>query len=90
MVEAALREYKPYEVQEEILRGLEPGTENLDGLVQDFLQIWQQQPQKTKILCFYEQRASPIGNIVGGEKRIVSYISFTFRIGVDYQHRILL
>lgn len=72
MLEAALKHHESYEVQPEILQGLEPGTEYLKGLVEDFLRVWRSQKARIKILCFYEQRSSPISDIVGGgPKRIV-------------------
>ena len=72
MIEAALNQYKSYEIQPEILHSLEPGTEYLRGLVGDFLNIWRSQKPKFKILCFYDQRASPVSAIVGrGPIRIV-------------------
>ena len=74
MVEAALTQHESYEIQPEVLRGLEQGTEYLKGLVGDFLRVWRSQPRKTKILCLYEQKASPISSIVGkGPRRIVRY-----------------
>ena len=72
MVEAALEKHQSYEVQEGILRDLQPGSENLDTLVTHFLNAWRSQPKKPGILCFYEQRVSPVGKIVGGTERIVS------------------
>lgn len=72
MVQAALNKYESYEVQPEILHSLEPDTEYLSTLVADFLDIWRSQKSKFNMLCFFEQRASPISSIVGeGLKRIV-------------------
>jgi len=72
MIEAALTQHKSYEVQPDMLHGLEPGTEWLKGLVDDYRRVWRSQLKRTKILCLYEQRASPLSSIVGDvPKRIV-------------------
>jgi len=72
MIAAALTQHKSYEVQPDMLHGLEPGTEWLKGLVDDFWRVWRSQHRRTKILCLYEQRASPLSSIVGDvPKRIV-------------------
>jgi hypothetical protein len=72
MIAAALTQHKSYEVQPDMLHGLEPGTEWLKGLVDDYRRVWRSQLKRTNILCLYEQRASPLSSIVGdGPPRIV-------------------
>lgn len=72
MIAIALTQHKFYEVQPDMLHGLEPDTEWLKGLVDDYWRVWRSQLKRTKILCLYEQRASSLSSIVGDVlKRIV-------------------
>lgn len=74
MVEAALSQHESYAVLPEVMHGLEPGTEHLRLLVEDFLNIWRLRQKKIKILCFFEQKPSSISSIVGeGPKRRVGH-----------------
>ncbi|KAJ9644080.1 hypothetical protein H2199_003948 [Coniosporium tulheliwenetii] len=67
MLEAALREYEPDQVQEEVLRILEPGNEFLQDLVDRFGET-QSQANKAPVACFFELKSSNVGAIVGGEQ----------------------
>lgn len=73
MLEAALREYEPDQVQEEVLRILEPGNEFLQDLVDKFGET-RSQANKAPIACFFELKSSNVGAIVGGWARTVCRI----------------
>ncbi|KAK4991376.1 hypothetical protein LTR66_006561 [Elasticomyces elasticus] len=68
MLEAALREYEPEQVQEDVLRILKPGDEFLQELVDKFGET-RSQANKAHVACFYELKPSNVGAIVGGQAR---------------------
>ena len=70
MLEAALREYEPDQVQGEALRILQPGDEFLQDIVDRFGKI-RPQLNKAQVACFYELKSSNIGAIIGGQARTV-------------------
>lgn len=68
---AARQEYEEDEVQQDVLRILEPGNEFLQEIVDEFSKT-RKQANKAQIACFYELKSSNIGSIVGPQKRMVS------------------
>jgi hypothetical protein len=72
MIEAALREHAPEQVQHEVLRILEPGNEFLQDLVDAFGKT-RSGPNKAQVACFYEMRPSNVGAMVGGQARTVCW-----------------
>lgn len=72
MLEAALREYELEQVQEEVLRILEPGNEFLQDLVDKFGET-RSQASKAHVACFFELKSSNVGAIVGRQARTVRW-----------------
>ena len=70
MIQAAYREYKPEQVQEEVLQILQPGNEFLQDLVDKFGET-RAQKHKAKVACFFELKPSDVGAIVGRRARVV-------------------
>ena len=70
MLEAALKEYEPEQVQGEVLRILEPGNEFLQDLVDKFTET-RSEANKAQVACFFELKSSNVGAIVGGQARTV-------------------
>ena len=88
LIEAASAQHESYEVQPEILQGLEPGTEYLKGLVGDFLATWRSQPRKPMILCLYEQMASQVNRIISQvPTKLVSTYVFMVATSIYFQRR---
>lgn len=82
MIEAALREYHPDEVQPESLKVLEPGNETLQEMVDKFGTIWTSQA-KAEVACFFELMPTNVGRIVGREDRTVCIPRVHEREGTD-------
>lgn len=74
MLEAAFREYKPEQVQKEVLQILESGNEFLQELVDKFGET-RSQVNKAQVACFFELKPSDVGGIVGGQARMVCLTS---------------
>ena len=70
MIEAALRHYRPDQVQGESLQILGPGDEFLQELVDRFLEM-QSNSNPALIACFYETKSCNVGAVVGGQARMV-------------------
>ena len=71
MLEAARREYHEDQVQPTALEVLQPGNVYLREVVDGYLKRTRGQTNKTQIACFYEQKSSNVGSIVGKENRTV-------------------
>ncbi|KAH6383964.1 hypothetical protein HBI60_252390 [Parastagonospora nodorum] len=69
MLEAARREYHEDQVQPTALEVLQPGNAYLREVVDGYLKRTRGQTNKTQIACFYEQKSSNVGKIVGKEDR---------------------
>lgn len=70
MLAAAQREYQLEEIQPEVLKMLEPGTEFLQEIVGQFGKT-RRQANRAHIACFYELKLSNVGRIVGKSDRMV-------------------
>lgn len=92
MLEAALTEYEPDQVQEEVLRILEPGNEFLQDLVGKFGET-RSQANKAPAACFFELKSSNVGAIVGGRARTVCRIlsasihAFKLTVGAEIRRQ---
>lgn len=75
MLAAAQSEYHQDDIQPEILRVLEPENEYLQDLVDQFSRI-RRNANETHVACFYEQKPSNVGKIVGGKDRTVHLSAF--------------
>jgi hypothetical protein len=71
LLEAAASEYGEGQVQGAVLNILAPGNETLEDLVDAFFTTTKYEKTKAHIACFYEQKPSNVGAIVGGKKIIV-------------------
>ncbi|KAF2176599.1 hypothetical protein K469DRAFT_678515 [Zopfia rhizophila CBS 207.26] len=76
MLEAARTAYNEDQVEEEVLKILEPGNEFLQDLVDQFGKI-QSKPNKAQVACLYELKPSNVGAIVGGKLRMKFVVSET-------------
>jgi hypothetical protein len=85
MLEAAGREYNQDQVQPEVLRILEPGDEFLQDLVDRFGKT-RLEAKKFQVACFYELKASNVGDIVGKQPRKVCKTAIYGYIN-DHYHR---
>ena len=70
MLAAAWREYHEDQVQDEVLKILQPGNEFLQELVDKFGKARKAQ-HKAHVACFYELKSSNVGAIVGKKERTV-------------------
>ena len=73
MLQAALREYAEDEVQLKSLEAIQPDDETLITMLDDFMET-RQGENTARVVCFWELRPSNIGAIVGGQRRIVSFL----------------
>jgi hypothetical protein len=71
MLEAARCEYHEDQVQPTALEVLQPGNVYLREVVDGYLRRTRGQTNKTQIACFYEQKPSNVGSIVGKQDRTV-------------------
>lgn len=70
MLEAALREYEPDQIQGDTFQILQAGNEFLQDLVDKFGKT-RSQLHKSQVACFYELKSSNVGAIVGKQQRTV-------------------
>ncbi|KAI9666161.1 MAG: hypothetical protein M1821_004096 [Bathelium mastoideum] len=69
ILEAALQDYGPDQIQGDVLQILQAGNEFLQELVDKFGKT-RSQAHKSQIACFYELKSSNVGAIVGKQQRI--------------------
>lgn len=81
MLTAALNEYAKEQIHIENLNILAPGNEILIELMDTFMET-RREKHKTPAACFFEQKRSNVGMIVGGEDRLVSTIEFELSHGL--------
>jgi hypothetical protein len=69
LLAAARREYEDEDIQPGVLSMLQPGNDFLLDVVDQFGKMRRAQAHKTKTMlaCFYEQKPSNVGRIVGGK-----------------------
>jgi hypothetical protein len=72
MIQAALREYQEDQIQDSVLKILEPGNEFLMDLVDSFGKI-RKDANMAQVACFFELKATDVGAIVGKQERIVCH-----------------
>jgi hypothetical protein len=70
MLAAARREYHNDQVQDEVLKILQPGNEFLQELVDRFGKT-RKAKHKAHVACFFELKSSNVGTIVGKQRRTV-------------------
>jgi hypothetical protein len=68
MLEATRRQYADDEVHTSVLHILEPGNEFLQDLVDQFGKTCSL-PNKAQVACFFEQKPTDVGAIVGRQAR---------------------
>ncbi|KAL8856213.1 MAG: hypothetical protein Q9178_007178 [Gyalolechia marmorata] len=67
MLQAAQSQYAEDQIQGAVLNILPPGNESLTDLMTYFLETWQGEG-KAYVACFYEQKPSNVGAILGGNR----------------------
>ena len=70
MLEAARQVYDTDQIRPEVLQTIEPGNDYLQEIVDRFHRS-RGEVHKISIACFYELKATNVGNIVGGKDRMV-------------------
>ncbi|KAI9856990.1 MAG: hypothetical protein M1824_005022 [Vezdaea acicularis] len=69
MLKAALSQYAEEQIQIANLNILAPGNEMLVDLMDTFMET-RQEKHKTPVVCFFEQKRSNVGRIVGGKDKL--------------------
>ncbi len=84
MLEAALRYYRPDQVQGQNLKILQPGDEAMTDLLDDFGRLRRKALRDAQVACFYERKRSNVGAIFREEEAMVRLPSHVMTTETDH------
>lgn len=65
MMDAIIEQYSQCQIEEAVLQSLKSENERLNDVRKDFLELCTRSRGKLELVCFYEQKSTGVGRIIG-------------------------